>query len=668
MGDKNLADIFISYKSDRRYAAQHLSKILELNGYTVWFDYALLSGTDFGLQIEDELRAAKVVIVLWCSRSRQSRWVREEADLATKLHTFTPVWLERVDLPLGFARADTIDLTIWDGAPRSNGLDRLLDEIARRVGRDPTPSSRELKTYEQMWRSFGALRLKDFPLIPPVLPEGELSDEPGDSETCKRPVDSSEPKQQQSAAGERADPESVTPKFKGTEDDQKPNPEDNPAPKVNEPQSTSLSHMVRYVGGAAVVVAGIALVWALASTPHQRDNPSTQPFKTAGQLIVEAPATANFSGPQGGPFSPASRSFKLTSAGPGFRWSIDQTLPEWLSVTPSQGDLALNGSVDVAAALTAAAHSLSEGRHDLQLVFKNFSTGDITKQSVTLTVSAKPPSPPPITLQSYPAAFDPLSLEREQALKPRDTFRECATCPEMIVVPTGRFTMGSPNNEAIRGADEGQQHVVTFARQFAVGRFAVTFDEWDACLADGGCNGHSPSDQNWGRGMRPVILVNWADAKAYVGWLSRKTGKAYRLLSEAEREYVTRAGTTTPFWFGNAVSLNQANYGGADTYSLSKSGFPKQQTIPVNNFLPNPWGLYQVHGNVREWTEDCYNASYAGAPSDGSPWLKGDCNRRVTRNGSWVNMSALLRSAFRGNIAASDLRSGTIGFRVARSL
>jgi formylglycine-generating enzyme required for sulfatase activity len=276
-----------------------------------------------------------------------------------------------------------------------------------------------------------------------------------------------------------------------------------------------------------------------------------------------------------------------------------------------------------------------------------------------------PDRPPPINLPVL--NFTTLSPERERALQPKDSFKECSACPEMVAVPSGAFEMGSPDSQPLRVKDEGPQHVVTIKRPFAVGKFAITFDEWDACAADGGCNGYHPGDQDWGRSRRPVIYVNWADAKAYVTWLSRKTGKVYRLLSEAEREYVTRAGTTTPFWFGASISLDQANFGGADAYSSSASGFPKQ-TVPVDRFPPNAWGLYQVHGNIREWTEDCYNVSYRDAPSDGAPWLKGDCGRRVLRNGSWVNMSALLRSAFRGTIGNNDIHSDTIGFRVARTL
>src|SRR5262249_40924639 len=138
-------------------------------------------------------------------------------------------------------------------------------------------------------------------------------------------------------------------------------------------------------------------------------------------------------------------------------------------------------------------------------------------------------------------------------------FNDCPTCPEMVVVPSGTFMMGSPANEPQRYEEEGQGRVA-IAAPFAVGRFAGTFDEWDACLADGGCSGPTPADGGWGRGKHPVINVNWDDATAYAAWLSRKTGKTYRLLSEAKREYVARAGTTTPFWWGFSITPEQANY------------------------------------------------------------------------------------------------------------
>jgi formylglycine-generating enzyme required for sulfatase activity len=249
----------------------------------------------------------------------------------------------------------------------------------------------------------------------------------------------------------------------------------------------------------------------------------------------------------------------------------------------------------------------------------------------------------------------------------KNTFKDCDDCPEMVVVPPGSFMMGSPVTEKGRSSDEGPQHPVNFARAFAVGKFAVTFDEWDACVADGGCNGYKALDAGWGRGRRPAIYVSWDDAKAYVDWLSRKTGKPYRLLSEAEREYVARAGTVTPFWFGSSISSQQANYNGDYVYDGGSKGEYRHQTLLVDAFEENPWGLYQVHGNVWEWTEDCYNDNYRGAPSDGSAWTDGDCGRRVLRGGSSIDYPRDLRAASR-NADPADFRTMDDGFRVARDL
>jgi len=203
----------------------------------------------------------------------------------------------------------------------------------------------------------------------------------------------------------------------------------------------------------------------------------------------------------------------------------------------------------------------------------------------------------------------PLSPALERALKARDIFKECEACPEMIVIPAGTFTMGSPESEAGRNRDEGPQRSVTIARPLGVGRFAVTFEQWDACVADSGCTAYRPSDEGWGRGRQPVVNVSWNDARAYVAWLARKTGKIYRLLSEAEREYVTRAGTTTPFWWGNSISTSQANYDGNSAYAGGPRGEYRGRALPVESFDANPWGLHQVHGNVWEWVEDCWNES-----------------------------------------------------------
>ena len=261
--------------------------------------------------------------------------------------------------------------------------------------------------------------------------------------------------------------------------------------------------------------------------------------------------------------------------------------------------------------------------------------------------------------------------ERERAERERAgrVFRDGPACPEMVVVPGGSFMMGTSPSEEGRDGDEGPVHRVTISEPFAVGVYAVTFDEWDACVRDGGgCGGYWPNDEGWGRGRRPVINVSWEDAKAYVSWLSVETGEAYRLLSEAEWEYVARAGTTTPFHTGRTISTDQANYDGDYTYGSGHEGRYRKKTIPVASFAANGFGLHDVHGNVWEWVEDCWHGSYADAPENGIAWTwEGDCSVRVMRGGSWYRPPSDLRSGFRRRRGTSN-RDETYGFRVARTL
>ncbi|MDE2921371.1 MAG: formylglycine-generating enzyme family protein [Acidobacteriota bacterium] len=246
---------------------------------------------------------------------------------------------------------------------------------------------------------------------------------------------------------------------------------------------------------------------------------------------------------------------------------------------------------------------------------------------------------------------------------PGTTFRDCDVCPEMVVVPAGSFVMGSPTDEAGRYDDEGPAHEVTIADPFAIGVREVTFAEWDACVAAGGCEGYDAGDEGRGRGSRPVLNANWDNARAYVFWLTAVTGNAYRLPSEAEWEYAARAGTSTRYSWGDEPSAAHAN--GEQDHGWPDDGH--RYTAPAGSFAPNPFGLHDAHGNVWEWTADCWNDSYEGAPTDGSAWLDGDCVGRVTRGGAYNGGPAYLRSAMRVKIY-SQFRSYFIGFRVARSL
>ena len=267
-----------------------------------------------------------------------------------------------------------------------------------------------------------------------------------------------------------------------------------------------------------------------------------------------------------------------------------------------------------------------------------------------------------------------------------DVFRDCPHCPEMVVVPAGSFMMGSPASE--EGRDryrEDPQHRVTIDSPFAVGVYEVTFAEWDACVSAGGCLYRV--DNGFGRDRRPIINVSWRNAQAYAEWLSRETEESYRLLSEAEWEYVARAGTVTRFHWGNAIGSNRANCHDCG------SRWDASGTAPVGSFGANAFGLHDVHGNVDEWVVDCWYDNYEGAPRDGSARLDdqsgeppsssatggedrsvplglrdGDCSLRVLRGGSWKHTSRFLRAAHRYWARFGGGGNDSIGFRLFRSV
>ena len=239
-------------------------------------------------------------------------------------------------------------------------------------------------------------------------------------------------------------------------------------------------------------------------------------------------------------------------------------------------------------------------------------------------------------------------------------FRDAPFAPELVVIPAGEFWMGSPEDEKERSEDEGPRHKVRIGRRFAIGRYPLTFAEYDRfCEAKRRKN---PDDGGWGRsrrpvGARPVIMVSWEDAQAYIAWLSQETGTAYRLPSEAEWEYACRAGTTTRYSFGDKMTL--------ENVALTSIG-PSE----VGGCPPNRWGLYDMHGNVWEYVEDDWHEDYRGAPDDGSAWkdkgadLASRCH--VCRGGSFFDVPWSLRSASRSSDEPG--RALVRGFRVARTL
>lgn len=234
-------------------------------------------------------------------------------------------------------------------------------------------------------------------------------------------------------------------------------------------------------------------------------------------------------------------------------------------------------------------------------------------------------------------------------------FSDCPSCPQMTVLPAGSFMMGSPDDEAGRNASEGPRHLVTLGSAFAMGTHEVTFDQYDSCVAEQACA--AVQDAGWGRGARPVINVGYVDAQRYVAWLSKKTAQSYFLPSEAEWEYAARAGSETPWNTGTAIIASDANI--LDQYG---------KTVPVGSYPPNAFGLFDMHGNVAEWTQDCMDTGYLGAPNDGSAASGGDCNAKaILRGGGYLQLPDEVRSAARA-VGSRQLSNSSTGFRVARAL
>ncbi len=251
--------------------------------------------------------------------------------------------------------------------------------------------------------------------------------------------------------------------------------------------------------------------------------------------------------------------------------------------------------------------------------------------------------------------------------KPGAEFKDCAECPVMVVMPRQSFWMGSPDTEMGRSANEGPLRRVDISYPLAIAKTEITFAEWDACVADGGCGGRRPADEGRGRGNLPVINVDWDDAQAYAKWMSAKTGKKYRMLSEAEWEFGARAGAATTYAWGDKASHSYANYGTDECCGGFVSGTDQWEiSSPAGSFPANAFGLQDLSGNLWEWVEDCWDENPATGPVDGSARITPDCQLRIMKGGSWASMPVRIRPAFRDAYTPND-HGEFIGFRIARA-
>jgi formylglycine-generating enzyme required for sulfatase activity len=266
--------------------------------------------------------------------------------------------------------------------------------------------------------------------------------------------------------------------------------------------------------------------------------------------------------------------------------------------------------------------------------------------------AAVPPSEPTLASSAAPSEAEPTPPVR----RVRDRLRGGGEGPLMIALPAGSFTMG--NRVPLPGGDERPLRDVTLPG-FLIGAYEVTYEEYDRFAR---ATGRAlPGDFGWGRGKRPVVGVSWEDANDYAAWLSRETGRRYRLPSEAEWEYAARGGTDTPHWWGFGNGR-----GRAICFDCGPST-SQRATAVVGSLAPNPYGLYDTAGNAMEWVSDCYHPDYVDAPVDGSPRLDGDCEMRVARGGAFNKPSASMRSSSRARFAP-ETRIDMIGFRLAGDL
>ena len=595
-----MADVFISYKSERRNAAEHLAEILTDYGYSVWWDYGLISGSDFGPQIEKQLRDAKAVVVLWCARAKTSQWVRSEATLAKRIGTFIPTRIEDIELPLDFMLDQTIDLSRWDGAPQSAALQPLFGELSQRV-RPASVNLEGLARTERAWRRFGAPALEQFALIDPVETRVRERTFAGAVEEVLTVQTATTPSAlafaQIADSLHPADYEDFITHFPGT------------------PEVLLASRCRRQLAE-----------WAQLdrSDPHALSAfLESGPFRALAAKVVEA----------------------KNAAAKAQQEAIEKAQAERRTCAAAEAEAQCKKEERLAAE-TAARREREELDRRL---------GPAATRARQAAVSGAPVSERVIQLDVPGVADWPT--------------------PECIAIPPGRFLMGSRSTEECWGGYDGReepQHEVQIGYPFAMGKHTVTFAEWDAAVA-AGAKVTKPDDKGCGRGERPVINVSWKDVQAYLDWLNDKAGlagelDAWRLPSEAEWEYACRAGTTTPFSFGETISTEQANYDGNYTYGAGKKGRYMEKTAPVGDYTPNALGLYQMHGNVWEWCADTWHNTYNSAPADGSVWEEGgESSRRVLRGGSWYSEPSRLRSADRLRNTA-DLRDINVGFRLARTL
>ncbi len=682
-----MAEVFISYSQKDRAMVAPISAGLEALGVDVWYDREISAGESFGAVIRARLKEAKAVIVCWSPEAAASDWVDSEADYARELGSYVPIFVAPSALMPPFNRIHTDDLSKWQRALDDPVWLKLVDRIARLIGREGVAAgARALAVGDEAAQYAFARRYPDEPLAQKICAGAEARLR---SEFASRLAEA------RAAAKAKIDADrgalearlsAATPAFEAWLADERRG-----AAKAEKPDPLRPVEPEADGGEKALRETIDALSGALAKANArvgELDEAKAEAARLADELArgrVVASAPARGAGARTWVLSAAVAVLALALIG---LWVRDASAPAPTSqaVAQLQADLdtANKAKADAEAGVAKLQTDLdtaNKARADTEAGAAKLQTDltasqaqladataalaaandRIAKLQADLAASQAQARPTLAPLASRSPGV--LSGAEEQALKPKDVFRECVNCPAMVVLPAGTFTMGSPAAEPGRSADEGPRHEVKIAKAFAVGKFDVAKDEFAAFVRetnyDAGANWKNPGFTQ--TDSDPVVEVSWNDAKAYVAWLSKRTGVTYRLLSESEWEYSARAGTTTAYFWGASVGNNNANCDGCG------SRWDNKQTSPAGSFAANAFGLYDMSGNAWQWVEDCYQDSYGAAPGNESPIISVECGWRVFRGGSWDGYPRDLRAADRGGVHPAS-RDGNLGFRVARTL
>lgn len=671
-GDARMVDIFISYKREDRDVAEKIAKTFLLRGFQVWWDIELLPGADFVDEIDEIIETAKATIVLWSNKAKTSQYVRAEALKSFKLKSLVPIHIERIDdLPVPFNGLHAHDLTSWNGDPLAIELDGLVKVVEAKTGKssiyveqNDEQIETRLKQYDveaDFWKGIVEKKkptAQDYALY--LRRYGEVGQF---SHTAER---------RRLAALRKA--RSFRSRLVGA--------------LILTAAVAAVALNFNSISASALQLLDRKYVCSEAWARLERST-SMQEYE---RFVSECPGSPNLiqakarasvlatwaSGEQNNEafivellndldMYPGLE-IKLTDQ---LRALREQSEPEWAT---------LFGSVDVrdVASLYAFLRQSPPDSYKEQVLARLAKLGAPALQDARET---GPESKAGVLVD--PAQLEPFSL-----------FRDCANCPEMVAIPAGSFEMGSRSlykNNPDR-SDELPQHPVSIAKPFGIGRYEVTFDEWDACVADGYCQ--ATRDEGFGKGSRPVIYVSWVDIvgddtatsqSGFIAWLNSKTPDSvvYRLPSEAEWEYAATQAVNIDSGMHNPGAPDEQSiceYANTLDSSVETNLFGSRKsscndgygvmTAPVGSFAPNEFGIYDLIGNVYERVSDCYNPSYniENRPDNGEPRLSGDCeNRKILRGGAYNSAIELNRPQYR-YFSQPNVRQNNFGFRVARDI